>query len=96
MIEETAHVIGKSQSTREEGARTDEEGERWWWRWWGRRGGGGGEDKLDAKSTFSPDRDTSSGQKREINRKAMDKVNKKQSADKWKLILILTRGQYRQ
>lgn len=92
MIEETAHVIGKSQSTREEGARTDE-GERWW----GRRGGGGvGEDKLDAKSTFSPDRDTSSGQKREINRKEMDKVNKKQSADKWKLILILTHRQYRQ
>lgn len=43
----------------EEGARTDE-GERWW----GRRGGGGvGEDKLDAKSTFSPDGDTSSGQR---------------------------------
>lgn len=30
VIEESAHVIGKSQSTREEGARTDEEGERWW------------------------------------------------------------------
>lgn len=75
VIEETAHVIGKSQSMREVGARTDEEGERWW----GRRGGrGGGEDKLDVKSTFSPDGDTSSGQE-EINRQAMDKVNKKQS-----------------
>lgn len=76
VIEETAHVIGKSQSMREVGARTDEEGERWW----GRRGGrGGGEDKLDVKSTLSPDGDTSSGQEGEINRKAMDKVNKKQS-----------------
>lgn len=28
MIEETAHVIGKSQSTSEEGARTDEGRER--------------------------------------------------------------------
>lgn len=38
VIEESAHVIGKSQSTREEGARTDEEGERWRWRWWRGRG----------------------------------------------------------
>lgn len=38
VIEESAHVIGKSQSTREEGVRTDEEGERWCWRWWSGRG----------------------------------------------------------
>lgn len=43
---------------------------------WG-RGGEGGVDKLDAKSTFSPDRDTSSGrrykrteEREEINRQS--------------------------
>lgn len=64
VIEETAHVIGKSQSMSEEGARTDEGRER------GREeergmkveglggeGGEGGTDKLEAKSMFSPDRD---------------------------------------
>lgn len=44
VIEETAHVIGKSQSTSEEGARTDEGRERqreregWRWKGWVERG----------------------------------------------------------
>lgn len=61
VIEETAHVIGKSQSMREEGVRIDEEREREGdeggdgGRGWGWRGGEGGADKLEAKSVFSPD-----------------------------------------
>lgn len=46
---------------------------------WGWREGEGGADRLDSKSTFSPD--TSSGlrykrteERKEINRKAIDKV----------------------
>lgn len=35
--------------------------------------GGGGEDKLDTKSPFILDRNTSGGWRREINRKAVDK-----------------------
>lgn len=39
--------------------------------------GGSGEDKLDAKSPFIPDRNTSGGWIREINRKAVDKSERK-------------------
>lgn len=48
VIEESAQVIGKSQSMRKEGPRTDEERERWKWRW-GMERREGGVDKLEAK-----------------------------------------------
>lgn len=60
VIEETAHVIGKSQSMSEEGARTDEGRERergMKVEGLGGEGGEGGTDKLEAKSMFSLDRD---------------------------------------
>lgn len=76
-----------------EGRRGEREGERgrWWWRWVG--SGEGGVDKLEAKSTFSPDK-RQQQRPEEINRKAIDKV--KVNKSRWKHIWSLIRTQYLQ